>query len=146
VDVQEPDRPAYQQPPEVLTDVDWTGGVDVESRGSMLASISNAMVGLKKRYFGKGPSKARTYVNDNFVLCVLEGGLTPSELTLLEAGHERHVRANRLLFQETMSDVTTGAVEQITGRKVLSYHSQIVFDPDFGFEIFVLDRPPGAHS
>ena len=39
-------------------------------------------------FYGKGPTKAKTFINDNY--------------------------------------------------------SQIVFDPEYAFEIFVLDRPPGA--
>ena len=31
------------------------------------------------------------------------------------------------------------AVTEITGRRVLTYHSQIVFDPARTFEIFVLE-------
>jgi uncharacterized protein YbcI len=139
-----PDRPHHEQPGEALTEPDFSGTADIESVGSMRAAISNAMVGLKKRYYGKGPEKARTYFGDNHVFCVLEGGLTPSERTLVDAGQERAVREFRLLFQETMTKPTTEAVEEITGRKVLGYHSQIVFEPTTGFEIFVLDGPPGG--
>jgi uncharacterized protein YbcI len=41
-----------------------------------------------------------------------------------------------------MKELTMKAVEEITGRRVVSYHSQITFDPEYGFEIFVLDAPP----
>ena len=138
------DRPAHEQPPQTLTATDFRDGVDMESAGSMRAAISNAMVGLKKRYYGKGPEKARTYFGDNHIFCVLEGGLTPSEKTLVDAGEEAAVREFRLLFQETMRNTTIEAVEEITGRQVIGYHSQIVFEPTTGFEIFVLDAPPGG--
>jgi uncharacterized protein YbcI len=48
------------------------------------------------------------------------------------------VRQTRLAFQEVLGDEFKGAVEKATGRRVLAYHSQVVFDPDMGFEIFVL--------
>jgi uncharacterized protein YbcI len=131
-------------PPEALTEPDFSEGVDLESPGSMRAAISNAMVGLKKRYYGKGPEKARTYLNDEYVFCVLEGGLLRHEETLLDAGREADVRSYRLLFQGTMGDTTTGAIEQITGRKVIGYHSQITFEPTRSFEMFVLDAPAGG--
>jgi uncharacterized protein YbcI len=127
-----------------LTDHDWTKDVDVGNRQGMRVEISNAMVGLKKSFYGRGPTKAKTYINDNYVLCVLEGGLTKNEQTLLAAGEARLVRQYRLRFQEVMAEATTEAVERITGRKVLGYHSQIVFEPEHGFEIFVLDRPPDS--
>jgi uncharacterized protein YbcI len=104
--------------------------------------ISNAVVGLKKEFYGRGPSKARTYINDNYVFSVLEGGLTRNEETLLAAGEEELVRTYRLRFQAAMTKTVTEAIGQITGRKVLGYHSQIVFNPDRTFEIFVLDGPP----
>ena len=126
----------------VLTERDHTQDVEAESGRSVNAEISNAMVGLKKEFYGRGPTKAKTYVNDNFIFCVLEGGLTRNEETLLAAGEHALVRQYRLRFQEAMAEPTTKAVERITGRRVIGYHSQIVFEPEFGFEIFVLDAPP----
>lgn len=126
----------------VLTDEEHREGVDSESGKSVNAQISNAMVGLKKEFYGRGPTKAKTFINDNYVFCVLEGGLTRNEETLLAAGEHALVRQFRLRFQEVMRDPTVEAIERITHRKVIGYHSQIVFDPEFGFEIFVLDEPP----
>jgi uncharacterized protein YbcI len=126
-----------------LTDPDWIGHVDTDRGPGLRAEISNAMVGLKKEFYGKGPTKAKTYLNDNYVFCVLQGGLTRNEETLLAAGHHDLVRQYRLRFQEAMAAPTIEAVERITGRKVLGYHSQIVFEPEHGFEIFVLDASPG---
>jgi hypothetical protein len=87
-DMPQPERPLSEQPPETLTDNDWSAGVDLERRGDLRASISNAMVRLKKRFYGKGPERARTYLNDNYVFCALESGLTRNEQTLVEAGQE----------------------------------------------------------
>jgi uncharacterized protein YbcI len=125
-----------------LTDPDWAGNVDTERGPGLRAEISNAMVGLKKEFYGKGPTKAKTYLNDNYVFCVLQGGLTRNEETLLAAGHDDLVRQYRLRFQEAMAAPTIEAVERITGRKVLGYHSQIVFDPEHAVEMFVLDESP----
>ncbi len=123
--------------------VDSPAGVATEDRrGGLRAELANAMVGLKKEYYGKGPTKAKAYLNDNYVFCVLEGGLTRNEETLLERGHETLVREYRLRFQEAVKDEATMAVEKLTGRKVIGYHSQIVFEPEYAFEIFVLDGPP----
>jgi uncharacterized protein YbcI len=125
-----------------LTDPDWTTDVETDRRPGLRAEISNAMVGLKKEFYGKGPTKAKTYINDNYVFCVLQGGLTRNEETLLAAGQAHLVREFRLRFQEAMADATTEAVERLTGRRVVGYHSQIVFEPEFAFEIFVLEGPP----
>jgi uncharacterized protein YbcI len=114
-----------------------------ERPGSLRMALSNAMVGLKKQYYGKGPSRARTYLMDEYVFIVMEGGLTRSEETLLAAGKSDLIRNYRLAFQETVTHTTTQAVAELTGREVLTYHSQILFEPTRVFEIFVLDGPAG---
>jgi uncharacterized protein YbcI len=111
--------------------------------GEMRAALSNALVALMKEYWGKGPTAAKSFLNDEYVVTIFEGGLTRNEETLLAAGEHDLVRKYRLAFQQAIRQEMSGAVERITGRRVLDYHSQIVFDPPRGFEIFVLDRPVG---
>lgn len=136
------EKPSPTEGRNPLTQQDWTDGVETERKRSINLEISNAMVGLKKQFYGKGPTKAKTYINDNYVFCILEGGLTRNEETLIEAGEHDLVRRYRLKFQEVMGTMTMKAVEEITGCKVLGYHSQIVFEPEYGFEMFVLDSEP----
>ena len=107
----------------------------------MRAALSNALVALMKEHYGKGPTAAKSFINDEYVLTVLEGGLTRNEETMLAAGEAALVREYRLGFQQVIRDEMCGAVERVTGRRVLDYHSQIVFDPPRSFEIFVLDAP-----
>jgi uncharacterized protein YbcI len=115
------------------------GRMPDEPGGSVRAALANAMVGMKKQYYGRGPTAAKAWILDDYVFVAMEGGLTRNEETLLRDGKEDLVRSYRLSFQETMGPVTTAAVEEITGRKVLTYHSQIMFDPTRAFEIFVLE-------
>ncbi len=121
---------------------------DGEARdsGGRRAAISNAMVGLKKEFYGKGPTAAKTYFDDDWVFVVLEGGLNRSEETLLEAGEERLVREVRLRFQEAMTATICGAVEEILGRPVLTYHSQVMFDPMRTVEMFLLAPLPDGQQ
>jgi uncharacterized protein YbcI len=107
--------------------------------GAKRADLANAMVGMKKQYYGRGPTAAKAWILDDYVFVAMEGGLTRNEETLLEDGKEDLVRRYRLSFQETMSEVTMAAVAEIMGRRVLTYHSQIVFGPARSFEIFVLE-------
>jgi uncharacterized protein YbcI len=107
--------------------------------GSKRADLANAMVGMKKQYYGRGPTAAKAWVLDDYVFVAMEGGLTRNEETLLKDGKEDVVRSYRLSFQDTMSEVTTAAVAEIMGRRVLTYHSQIMFGPTRAFEIFVLE-------
>lgn len=103
-------------------------------------ALANAIVGVMKQYYGKGPTGAKAWILDDYVFVALEGGLTRNEETLVGDGKEEVVRSYRLAFQETMSEEMMGAVAGIMGRKVLTYHSQIVFHPTRAFEIFVLER------
>jgi uncharacterized protein YbcI len=112
--------------------------------GEMRAALSNALVALMKEHWGKGPTAAKSFINDEYVFVVLEGGLTRNEETLLGAGESSVVRDYRLRFQQAVREEFTGAVQRITGCRVLDYHSQIVFDPPRSFELFVLDRAPTA--
>jgi uncharacterized protein YbcI len=132
---------------ESAPELEASGAVALESpeerRDSLPGRISHAMVGMKKDFYGKGPTKAKTYLNDEYIFVVMEGGLTRNEETLLAAGEHDLVRTYRLRFQEAMTATTIGAVEEIVGRKVLTYHSQILFDPERAIEIFVL-APAGG--
>jgi uncharacterized protein YbcI len=115
------------------------GSMPDEPGGSVRAALANAMVGMKKQFYGRGPTAAKAWILDDYVFVALEGGLTRNEETMLADGKEDLVRTYRLSFQETMTDVLTSAVTEITGRKVVAYHSQIVFDPTRTFEMFVLE-------
>src|SRR3954454_8916926 len=112
---------------------------DRKPGGSLRTDLGNAMVAMKKQYYGKGPTGAKAWILDDYVFVALEGGLTRNEETLLEDGKDDVVRAYRLSFQETMSDITTAAVAEIVDRRVLTYQSQILFRPTRSLEIFVLE-------
>ena len=120
------------------------GRMPDEPGGSLRAALANAMVGMKKQYYGRGPTAAKAWLLDDYVFVALEDGLTRNEETMLADGKEDDVRSYRLSFQETMGPTVMAAVAEITGRRVLTYHSQIVFDPARTFEIFVLE--PQAQS
>jgi uncharacterized protein YbcI len=107
--------------------------------GEELAAISNAIVKIFSDSYGRGPTKAKTYAFDEYVLCVLEDILTTVERTLVDRGEEDLVRRVRLRFQEQEAKQFKDAVEAVTGRRVIAYNSQITFHPPVGFEMFVLE-------
>lgn len=110
--------------------------------GEILAAISNEMVRLKAQHYGKGAVEAKTYDCDDFLFCVMKGVATKAEQVLIAAGERDTVRDFRLKFQEQMREEFVGTVERLTSRKVLTYESQILFDPDTVVEIFLLDGRP----
>jgi uncharacterized protein YbcI len=113
--------------------------VEQQRGGSDLATVSNGIVQLLRETYGRGPTKAKSYLNDNILLVVLEDILTTVEETLLDDGKEELVREVRLTYQSAESNRFKSVVEDSLGRKVLTYHSQVTFRPDMAFEIFVLE-------
>jgi uncharacterized protein YbcI len=110
--------------------------------GEKLAGVTNAIVKLFRDYYGRGPTKAKSYIlDDRIVVCVLEETMTKVEQTLVQNGHGAKVRDVRLTFQEAMADEFMREVSECMGRNVAAYHSQLTLDPDIGFEFFVLEEP-----
>jgi uncharacterized protein YbcI len=112
------------------------------SEGEQLAAVSNAIVGLFSECYGRGPTKAKTYMFDDYVFTALEDIFTTVERTLIENGQQDLVRAVRLTFQGAVKDRFMQAVEETIGRRVVAYHSQVIFEPAMSFEIFVLEPRP----
>jgi uncharacterized protein YbcI len=121
--------------------VDSTAGSDAESRpGEELAEVTNGIVRLFSEYYGRGPTRAKSYLlDDRYLVTILAETMTTVERTLADAGQAALVRNVRLTFQEAMADSFKGVVEGVLGRKVAAYHSQILVDPDVGFEFFLLE-------
>ena len=110
------------------------------SEHSAKLEISNGIVQLMSTHYGRGPNKAKSFVVDHYVFVVLEDLLTRAETTMVENGHADMVRDMRITFQADMADEFKAVVEGALGRKLLTYQSQVVFDPPMGFEIFVLEE------
>jgi uncharacterized protein YbcI len=113
------------------------------TRGLVLSEISNEMVRLHKRYWGRGAVEAKSYLLDDFLLVVMRGGLTVAEESMLAHGHEREVRAFRQRWQDDMTDVLVPMVQERTGRSVANYQSQVMFDPDVVLEFFLFADEDG---
>jgi uncharacterized protein YbcI len=105
----------------------------------MLAQISTGLVQLHSRYYGKGPTKAKTHMVDDTVVCILRGGFTTVERTLLDTGEVESVYQMRRSFQQAMEENFRLIVEEATGRNVIAYMSSIHVDPDLAVELFVLE-------
>ena len=110
--------------------------------GDVRTAISDGLVALLKEFYGRGPEQAKTYVNDDLVVCLLRGGFTRVEQTLLEGGHGDDVIRQRMAFQNVMRDRFERVVEAATGRKVVGFMSGNQQDPDMICEVFVLAHNP----
>jgi uncharacterized protein YbcI len=107
--------------------------------GPKLAQVTNAVVGLHRSHYGKGPTRSKSYLIDDVLICVMRDVFTTVERTLVEAGESDKVRETRLAFQDAMRDRFTEAVEQVLERRVVGFTSQVLLDQDIAIEVFVLE-------
>jgi uncharacterized protein YbcI len=117
---------------------DVTQRPSADGSGDVRTAISDGLVGLLKEFYGRGPEQAKTYVNDDLVVCLLRGGFTPVEETLRAGGHGEEVIRQRMAFQEVMRERFEQVVEQATGRRVVGFMSGNQQNPDMICEVFVL--------
>lgn len=116
--------------------------IDASERARQATAVGNAITRLHRDHYGRGATATRTMYQRNHLVVFLEDIYTPVERTLIDAGKHEDVQRTRQAFQEAMRDRFAESVEEITGRKVIQFFSQVGFDPDMAAEIFVLE--PGS--
>lgn len=110
--------------------------------GRLASAITTAIVQLHTECYGKGPTRAKTHLADDTVLVVLRDGLTRLEKSLQAAGRGDLVRAARMVNQEATEERFRAVIERETGRRVLTYASQVTLDPVVMIEFFLLEPDP----
>src|SRR6202046_2902016 len=108
------------------------------THGEMLNAISAGMVALWKEFYGRGPTRTKSYYEDDLVVCVLRGGFSRVEQTLLDGGRGAAVISQRMEFQDVMRKRFDAVIEQATGRRVIGFMSGNQQDPDMMCEVFML--------
>jgi len=106
--------------------------------GDELTAVSDGLVALLKEFYGRGPTQAKSYYQDDLVVCVLRGGYTQVEQTLRDGGRGSAVIEQRMEFQELMRERFEKVIEKATGRKVIGFMSGNQQEPDLMCEVFVL--------
>jgi uncharacterized protein YbcI len=110
--------------------------------GRLLSAITDQIVSLMREHYGRGPIKAKTYVLDNLIVCVLtDGGFTAIERTMMGGGEPERVLEMRRDFQRMMKVRYSEMIEELTGRMVLAFLSQAHVEPDLTIEMFLMDGP-----
>ena len=112
---------------------------------SPAAKIATSVVQVMHEYTGRGPTKAKTTINENMVTVLLADTLTNGERSLVELGRANRVIQLRHDYQLVMRDDLVEIVERELDRKVTAFMSQNHIDPDLAVEVFVLE-PAGAVS
>jgi uncharacterized protein YbcI len=114
---------------------------DVQSesaRSGPARTLTRRMVQLHKEFYGRGPTKAKAYLQDDSIVVLMRGGFTPVEETLLQAGRGESVARQRRDFQEVMRHRFTAMVEEVTGQTVVAFMNSSHQDPDLLCNVFLL--------
>ncbi len=96
------------------------------------------MVSLYAEVYGHDRTTARTYINDDVVVCILEDILTSAEQDLVAAGSDSEVIDGRVAFQADREDKFSAAVERLTLRRVVAFMSANQTSPGIACEMFFL--------
>jgi uncharacterized protein YbcI len=115
---------------------------DPNGQGRQAVAVGNAIAKLHREHYGRGATTVRTVIQRDYVISFLDDIYTPVERTLIEAGNQETVKVTRQAFQMAMGGMFSEAVEQIMGRKVIAFMSQVHFAPDMAAELFVLEPEP----
>jgi uncharacterized protein YbcI len=113
-----------------------------DERGRLLAEISNAVVAIHKRSYGKGPVKTQVHLSRDLLAVVLEGGFTRAEQTLHSHGHSEPVIHSRRKVAQAIERELCDAVESILLRAVRSFMSAPDPANELQVEVFVLSPQP----
>ena len=122
-----------------------SGAMPVQDRsprtGDVKQAICDAVVRIAADFIGRGPTRAKAYINGHIVFCIMQDTLTRGERALVADGDAEGVRHMRRRFQDAMRRHMCGAIEGLTDRKVVSFLSDNDVRAETAIEVFVLDGP-----
>ena len=120
---------------------------EIEARsdlGQVSSQISREIVQLHARLYGRGPTRAKTYLTRDYALSILEEIFTPAERTLIASGKGELVQATRTAFQDAVRDEFVTIVEETAGRSVRALISQVHLETGSAIELFLFAPADGA--
>ena len=106
--------------------------------GALNAAISETVVRLMAEAAGRGPTRARTTIDRDLIVVVLQNSLTSGERYLADHDRTEQVLDMRRAYQDSMSTNCVAAIEDLTGRTVQAFMSANHIDPDLAAEVFIL--------
>jgi uncharacterized protein YbcI len=111
---------------------------DPSTHGDVLTAISDVLVALLEEFFERGPTRAKCYYDGDLVACVMRGGCSRADETLLDGGHGAAVIRQRMEFHDIMRARLTAVIKGATGRPVIDFMSGNQQQRDLMCEVFIL--------
>jgi uncharacterized protein YbcI len=112
-----------------------------DARDELLTAISDGLVGLVNEFYGHGPTHAKSYYQNDLVVCVLRGEFGDAESDHPDAGRRAAMIEQRMEFRELMLDRVIAVVENATSQRVIGFMSGNQHSPDMLCEVFILAPP-----
>lgn len=118
----------------------------MKTKGQIEAEISDAITRFEKEYMGRGPFETQTYLVDDMVIVRLREVLTQAERQLAKGENpekgRRLIKEVRTELLESARSLLETVVKDITGRSVVSLHTDISTTVGERVIIFTLDGRP----
>jgi uncharacterized protein YbcI len=111
-------------------------------RGKLLEQLTSRLVRCFADHAGRGPTKARTVIADDIVVCVMEDFLTRPERTVVGRGHLAEIGQVREAIHEVIKPLAAASVSTVLEQPV----EWMTFGVDLHAEQLVLTfglRPEG---
>ena len=114
--------------------------------GALNAAISEMIVRHLSENTGRGPTRARTTIDHDLIVVVLQNSLTSGERYLADHDRTEQVLDMRRAYQDAMRTDCIASIEDLTGRTVQAFMSANHIDPDLAAEVFILKPDtPATH-
>ena len=121
--------------------LDLPGPVHPAIETQMLQTISAELLLLYGDQYGRAPTRARTFINEDVLTCVLqEDVFDAAEVAAVGRGDDELVLEGRVEFQRRNQTEFIAVVERLTGRTVRTFLSANQTRPGVAAELFILDH------
>lgn len=108
-------------------------------RGRLGAAISDEIAALLRDALGRGPKRARAYVQEDVVFCVIQETMTTFEETLRQEHRDDTVKYLREVLHDVIGQTAAARVEQLTGRRVVATLADHDHESDIGVLALVFE-------
>lgn len=111
--------------------------------GRIEDEMAKAFVAFEKQHTGRGPKEASCHVVGDLLVVRLTGALTPAETHLSKSAEGVDiVKRMRTSLAEGARDSACAVVQEATGRRVVSMHTDLSTQTGERVFLFTLDGPP----
>lgn len=113
------------------------------NQGRIQDELSRAFIAFEKEYMGRGPREASCLVVGDLVIVRLRGVLTPAEQHLAKTADGIDlVKRMRSSLVEGARELVYAVIRDVTGRGVVSMHTDLSTQTGERIFVFTLEGPP----